>query len=285
MLREIPDKEFLEEKPLYTKFHCEIPDNLHNISKVNINMYCENCKDIRNFSLKSDYRDVKYLLTGDSFDLSWRKIRELTDTKNAKVLLLIYLCASCEKFHRYFLIKIDENLKYLQKIGQFPSYKRPTSKEIKNYLGDYLDYYEKGLMLEYHGYGIGAYAYYRRIIEGIIDDLLERIKSLMTEDEKKKYEEPLNLAKKQKIAKKKIEIVKDLIPELLIQETLIILHEALSIGLHAESDERIMDNAQILRRTLIYFIEEIFRHVAKSKEHKENIDKIKKKLEEYKKNQ
>lgn len=52
-------------------------------------------------------------------------------------------------------------------------------------MGKYEEYYKKGRILENFTNGIGAYAYYRRIIEGIIDDLLDRIPKLMTGEQKK----------------------------------------------------------------------------------------------------
>ncbi len=39
-------------------------------------------------------------------------------------------------------------------------------------LGEHLKDYRKGLICENHSYGVGAYSYYRRIIENVIDDLL-----------------------------------------------------------------------------------------------------------------
>jgi len=40
------------------------------------------------------------------------------------------------------------------------------------------------------------YAYYRRIIEGIINEFIDNIQNFMTNEEKEKYKEPLDRAKK-----------------------------------------------------------------------------------------
>ncbi len=80
----------------------------------------------------------------------------------------------------------------------------------------YLDTdYKKGKTCESHSYGIGAFAYYRRIIEDIIGELLEVIQDLMVGEELEKYREALERVRKTKNITDKISIVKDLLPPIL----------------------------------------------------------------------
>jgi len=203
-----------------------------------------------------------------------------------KYITLDYLCASCKEFMRFFFIRVDENFEYIQKIGQFPPLDISIPEYIKKVIGkEYEDYFKKGRISENFGFGIGAHAYYRRIIEGIIDDLLDKISNLLPDIEKEKYEEALTKAKKTKNAAEKIEIVKDLIPPILIQDRynpLRTLHEALSIGIHVESDEICIENAIIIRKNLEFLVEAIYRYEEKSKEYIKDMDNLKKKLEKYK---
>ena len=51
----MPDKEFLEEYPLYRKFKTVIPARLNGIAKVRINMSCPICKTNQTFAMTSEY--------------------------------------------------------------------------------------------------------------------------------------------------------------------------------------------------------------------------------------
>lgn len=61
-------------------------------------------------------------------------------------------------------------------------------------LGDHASSYKKGLICESHGYGIGAHAYYRRIVENIVNWLLEQVGDLLASEEHAGYAEPLGRA-------------------------------------------------------------------------------------------
>lgn len=275
----MPDVDFLEEKPLYSKTLIDLPNFIQEIEKVNINMFCDICKNERTFNMTNRYTEnASHVHPNHLNDSSW-------DLEDNKYMTLDYLCASCNEFQRFFVIKFDENLNYVQKIGQFPPLDISIPKYIRKAIGEYEDYYKKGRISENFGYGIGAHAYYRRIIEGIIDELLDRVSNLFPEDEKKIYEEALSRAKKEKNATAKIEIVKDLVPPILIQgryNPLKTLHESLSIGIHVESDEVCIENAIIIRKNLEFLVEAIYRGEERSKEYVKDMDNLKKKLEKYK---
>ncbi|TKJ20456.1 MAG: hypothetical protein CEE43_12320 [Promethearchaeota archaeon Loki_b32] len=272
----MPNIKFLEEHPLYTQFPFEVPEYIHQLEKVNINMHCSKCDNIRTFNMTNDYRDSEEHVHPD--------VGNSYATKKNKYITLDYLCAACKVFMRFFIIKIGEDLTYIQKIGQYPPLDISIPKELKKIIDEeYKDYYKKGKNSENFGHGIGAYVYYRRIIEGIINEFIEKIPYFMTNEEKEKYKEPLDRAKKEKNTTTKIEIIKDLVPPILIQgrfNPLKALHEALSIGIHVESDLSCLENAKIIRNSLEFIVEIIFRDVEKSKEYIESMDKIKKRLKE-----
>lgn len=275
----MPNIKFLEEHPLYTKFPFEVPEFIHQLEEVNINMYCTKCDNIRTFNMTNDYQDSgihKHPIIDTDISYYLSKVN--------KYITLDYLCAACKDFMRFFIIKIGEDLTYIQKIGQYPPLDISIPKDLKKIIDEeYKDYYKKGKNSENFGHGIGAYVYYRRIIEGIINKFIEKIQYFMTNEEKEKYEELLDRAKKEKNTTTKIEIIKDLVPPILIQgrfNPLKALHEALSIGIHIESDLSCLENAKIIRNSLEFIVEIIFRDVEKSKEYIESMDKIKKRLKE-----
>ena len=118
--------------------------------------------------------------------------------------------------------------------------------------------YIKGRTCETQGYGIGAFEYYRIIIELKIDEVLEKIKEFFPKEKIKEYEEILEKVKKEKNAEKKIEIVKEVITDEIIQNNpLKTLYDILSKGIHQLSDEECLECAISTRELLIGLIKEI----------------------------
>ena len=266
----MPNDQFLEEYPLYRKFELELPEFIYELPKVNINMFCEKCQSTRTFTMINDYTNLfpsYYLPSSVSEEY----------TKYTKILYLIYLCASCRKFNRYFLVKIDDDLKYIRKVGQYPSWGIGIGKKLKKILGKYAEYYKRGKICESQSYGIAAYAYYRRIIEELIDELLDSILDLMSGGEKEQYEEALEQTKQTKITKEKIDLVKDLIPPILMPEQfnpLKTLHEILSEGIHDKSDEECLEVAEIIRNILEFLVNSLVRRKKEQQTYTEGMKKL-----------
>jgi hypothetical protein len=88
----------------------------------------------------------------------------------------------------------DSEGDYVMKVGQAPSWDITPDRALEKMLGTRSDYYRKALVCESQSYGIGAFAYYRRIVEEIIDALLLDITDLVENDEQKeKYQQALAL--------------------------------------------------------------------------------------------
>jgi hypothetical protein len=178
---------------------------------------------------------------------------------------LDYVCAGCHEFRRVFLIKISEKLDYFIKVGQYPEPDISIDKKLSDRLYGHKNLFQKGLICEKQGYGIAAYAYYRRIVELIIDGLLEDISDLVDEDGKEQYRKALEEIKKTQIMEEKIKLVKDLIPISLRpggMNPLQALYEFLSEGLHGLSDEECIEIATDIRKILV----DLIIHVNQSKE-------------------
>jgi hypothetical protein len=267
----MPNKKFLEEYPLYRKFRLGFKDTyVRNLPKPAIHMFCKKCDSEQTFNMVNEYDEIDYAMT------SWA---------GEKVFRLKYVCNSCDEFLRFFFIKIqnedsktkDDSI-YAVKIGQFPPWDINPNKKFTKFLGDYEDYYKKALVCESQSYGIGAYAYYRRIIEGIIDELLEIIADFLETDKKiEQYKETLDKVKKEKVAQKKIKLVNGMLPASLCPDglnPLSVLHDALSIGLHGESDEECMEKAEIIKGVLIYLVNEIIGKKANMNKFTTDIRKI-----------
>ncbi|GGZ31951.1 hypothetical protein [Asticcacaulis endophyticus] len=146
------------------------------------------------------------------------------------------------------------------KVGQHPPWRMSSDANIENMLGEHRDYLSKGLLCESQGYGIAAFSYYRRIVEELIDQLIDDIHDLIEPDHLKKFDEALIEVKKTQQTSEKIELVMDLLPPVLKTEginPLGILHSIFSEGLHAQTDEECLEDAASLRSVLTFLASQI----------------------------
>ena len=156
------NSEFLEQYPLYRKFRTEAVV-LNQLEAPAVHMYCSICGSEQTFTVFT------------------RKNLTLEGNRPPRgVMWYIYRCASCKEFLRNFLLKFDPEGNYVMKVGQEPPWDISPDQALEKALGDRADYYRKGLVCESQGYGIGAFSYYRRIVEEVIDDLLTEISALLT---------------------------------------------------------------------------------------------------------
>lgn len=259
----MPEKIFLETFPLYRKFNLKTQyTSLIYFDKCAINMKCLECNSNQTFTMRNDYYQ--------------NRIDNDPSPKN-KVLKLNYKCTHCEKFERFFMIHFSIDGKKVEKVGQFPPWEIKIEKTIEEILGNRTEYYKMGIINESQSYGIGAYAYYRRIVEEIIQELLESIEKLIPEAEKTKYIDALEQTKKTTVTEKKIELVKELLPINLQPDglnPLSILHSALSEGLHNLPDSECLRIANEIRETIIYLITQIKEQESTAKKYSENMKKI-----------
>lgn len=238
------NKEFLEEYSLFRKFECQIPQTMNKIPKPPINMTCRNCSSVQTFNMINEYyeEDYPYPPCAD------QKVR------------LLYQCQSCRSFTRQFQVYISPELDFVYKFGQYPEWEIKMDKNLEKTLGKHATTFRKGLVCESQGYGVGAFAYYRRITEEIIDELLESIVELVESDNQAEYKAALEETKKTRVAQEKIDLVKDLLPTILRpngMNPLGVLHSELSEGLHAETDAKCLENASHVRDILTFLINQI----------------------------
>lgn len=117
----------------------------------------------------------------------------------------------------------------------------------------------KGRRSESHGLGIGAFSYYRQIVEGHKDRLLDEIIKVA----KKVAPDMvagLEAAKAENQFSKAVSSVKDGLPPVLFIDShnpLTLLHSALSEGMHAATDEECLQAAHDVRVVLAELAERI----------------------------
>lgn len=274
------NKKFLEEYPLYKKFITTDFYNwtiLSNLPKPAIHMHCWRCDSDQTFNMTNEYYEVDHSSESNS---------------TGKTLRARYVCSACRNSVRLFFIHfgteeitvkdekgedVERIAISLMKVGQNPPWSIEMDTELEKLLGDHAEYYKKGLICESQGYGIGAFAYFRRIVEEIIDQLLNSIEELLDGEDKEKYKIALTQVKKTTVAQEKIDLVKDLLPSSLRPggvNPLAAMHSALSEGLHAESDEECLEYADAIRNAVVFLVNKLIRTKVENKSFTDSMKKI-----------
>jgi hypothetical protein len=245
--KEISLQEFLETTPpsqmrkvsgygrsLYEGWGFSTPD---------IQLFCseETCQRIQ-FFCSIDQGDVRILGRRDVF--------------------LHYLCRNCCRTEKTFAIHVQDKPSTtgrLIKIGEWPAFGPPLPARLQRLVQPDRGFLVKGFRSENAGLGIGAFAYYRRVVEDekdrLIDEIVKVCKKIPGADQ---LIPGLENAKKQIQFTKAVEEIADAIPDVLRidgRNPLTLLHHALSKSLHSESDEECLDAAHAIRVLLAEFAE------------------------------
>lgn len=241
------DRKFLEGYPLHRKYDDEFPTKAGRLRFPAIKLECGKCGSPQTFNEKDTY---------------WPGHGRTNHNLSNGTVTVVYRCSSCKDFLRTFTLHFGPDREWVQKTGQYPPWDISLEEDLKAALGSEADLYKRGKICESQGYGIGAAAYYRRIVEEIIDELLSDISDLLKGEEREKYLAALEKTKNTKVASEKIDLVKDLLPPLLRPNNinpLSILHEELSVRLHERSDEECLDDAERLREALVFLVTQVRR--------------------------
>jgi hypothetical protein len=212
-----------------------------------LELHCDVCDGLRTFENQNQYSP------------------SLGANADAEYVSLDYLCRNCkESEKRYYLVFWGAGATgEVQKIGEFPTFSPPTPRRLFDLIGeDHREMFLKGRRAENRGLGIGAYAYYRRIVEdqkdAIIDEIIQVAKKVGASAETLKA---LAELKDEKQFKTAIEKLKKGFPESLLidgcHNPLLLLHNSLSKGIHELTDQECLQLATSIRVVLSELAERI----------------------------
>ncbi|MDW5315366.1 hypothetical protein [Rhizobium sp. PL01] len=176
-----------------------------------------------------------------------------------------YICGDCNQQGKHFALRAtpeEDGSGSIYKYGEMPAFGIPVSNRIlRLFGGEDAKIFLKGRQCENLGYGIGAFAYYRRVVENHKNDLFnEIIKVCETVGAADDLINELKAAKNEISFSKSLEQIKTALPQGLLingHNPLHALHGALSIGLHNESDDDCLASAQAVRLVLSDLVERI----------------------------
>jgi hypothetical protein len=185
--------------------------------------------------------------------------------KHSKNTFVTYLCRNCRQNLKVFSLALyldaDNTTGHVSKFGEAPPFGLHTPARVITLIGPDRDLFLQGRRAENRGMGIGAFSYYRRVVDnqkgriiaeiarvaeklGAKPDVLKAFKSAETETQ----------------FSKAVEEIKHGIPETLLVDghnPLTLLHTALSEGLHAGTDAECLEIAQEIRLVLTDLAERI----------------------------
>ena len=180
-------------------------------------------------------------------------------TTSYQYLYVTYQCSNCQvNLKTYSLAaKLDAEKKTtgeLYKFGELPTYGPPTPPRLVKLIGPDRETFLKGRRCENQGLGIGAFIYYRRVVENqknrILNEIIKVSEKLGAPDSKI---DTLRNAVNETQFSKALDMAKDVIPESLLingHSPILLLHSALSDGVHNLNDEDCLSLASSVRVVL-----------------------------------
>lgn len=169
-----------------------------------------------------------------------------------------YVCSNCRKTKKTFSLAArrneDSDAGRCYKFGELPVYGPPTPARLIKLIGPDRETFLKGRRCENQGLGIGAFVYYRRVVENqknrILDEIIKVADKLNVSGD---VFPALDAAKNENQFSKALASVKDAMPPALLingHNPLTLLHSALSDGLHDQTDEHCLEIASSVRVVL-----------------------------------
>jgi hypothetical protein len=180
-----------------------------------------------------------------------------------------YQCRNCCKTTKLFAIvaKIEKNVQpekgafagLAVKLGELPPFGPYTPAKVLRLIQDDRELFLLGRRAENHGMGIGAFAYYRRVVENqkqrLFDKIIEVAKRLSVPSDQIVE---LQAERDNWQFTSSVGALKAVVPQALLlngHNPLTLLHRALSAGIHAKTDEECLHVAKSIRVVLIEFAE------------------------------
>lgn len=181
----------------------------------------------------------------------------------SKSLFVTYTCRNCDKTEKKYALRVWLNTDAVSgqmfKYGESPDFGPPVPARLITLIGEEREYFLKGRRSENQGAGIAAFAYYRRVVENrqqqIISEIIRVAEKIgATAD----VLQDLQAAKSETQFSKAVAAIKHGIPQALLVQghnPLMLLHSALSDGLHSRTDDECLVLATSIRVVLSDLVE------------------------------
>lgn len=199
-----------------------------------------------------------------------------------KFFFLTVKCRNCLKIRKTFALAAlmkSSGVGVATKLGETPPFGPHTPARLVKMIGGDRELFLQGRRAENHGLGIGAFAYYRRVVENQKTRIIEQIAKVAAKlGAKPDILKDFEAAAKETQFSKAIDQIKHGIPDVLLidgqHNPLTLLHTALSERLHAHTDEECLEIAQSIRVVLAELAERISQALKKEDELTEAVTRL-----------
>lgn len=194
-----------------------------------------------------------------------------------------YVCRNCGSTSRTYAVAFRQAAQgsisgFAQKLGELPAFGPSVPARVITLIGPDRELFLRGRRVENQGLGIGAFAYYRRVVENqkgrIIAEMGRVAKRLGAGQEAL---DAFERAAKETQFRKAIDEIKAAIPKSLLiegQNPLTLLHTALSEGLHDRPDEQCLELASGIRLVLTELAERMSQALQDNAELKDAVKRL-----------
>lgn len=271
--------DFLTKRPLYAKikaveFLQNAPNNYTNpldFKDKPFKTFCPYEQQIQTFRTNIYGSTSMY---HRSTDYNPDFLPDYFDPKTFMLDLSVYLIGKCQSCHKeiQYLVKATSDKPFahrddsdgitisLQKIGQWPSYQVEQDKSVLEYLTEEdKSNYKKALTCLSVNYGIGAYAYFRRIIENEIKRIVDDLSNLDFDGAPKIKEANQKYQRDHQMTS----LIQSITPHLpkslteLDDNPIKLLHDQLSGGIHSFAEEECLNRAQNINLILAFVVQKL----------------------------
>lgn len=276
--------DFLVNKGLYDKIEITGDNNSELADlvggKVNISVYCTECKENRVFTSDS----ITYFRYVSNRGFIKEELENAVRSKyfiypngtpfndypeeEYRIMVFKFFCAMDDDHRLDYIVLIKGN--QMIKIGQYPSFADLSFPELKEYRKVMNEVDEKELKraigLFASGIGVGSFVYLRRIFERILDAAREKASAdgELNEDE----------FKKARVAEK-VSLLANYLPKILVDNP--VFYGIISKGIHELSEEDCIAYFPVMKNFILMTLEQwekMRREAEREKEIKTELDKI-----------
>lgn len=184
-----------------------------------------------------------------------------------------YRCRNCQAYSKTFALHlrlITAKVAEAYKFGEFPAFGPPVPPRVLRLIEPDRDLFLSGRRCENQGLGIGAFAYYRRVVENqwsrLVDEIIRVARKI---DAPEETIEALERSRDEKQFARAVKSLKGAIPPVLLingHNPLVLLHEGLSQGVHKLRDEECLNLATVIRVVLVELAEKLGQALKDEKE-------------------
>lgn len=216
----------------------------HAVKKVDLSLVCSTCDGQRVFRCISS-------------DLVHRSTNHFLE----------FQCRNCQRSYKTYAVRLERTeddatsvAGFGVKYGEIPSFGPSLPGRLMSLLREDADLLSKGRRAENQSMGLGAFGYYRRVVENQKKHVFEEVARVADKLEHPDVAKVYRAAAAETRFTEAFEMVKDALPTVLLIENrnpLTLLHAALSDGLHAREDVECLEIAGDVRVLLAQLADRI----------------------------